>query len=196
MNLLENRKDFHQKGVEMKQQRMMRILGVVAVLGLLVTLQVAPATAEPLSYPNGPWVVPAQEVSLESIRDYEQLVATLENIAQSNKGAVTLAYAPYPAKGSGRLVPYAIIGSGPRKIIVVAQQHGDEFITSNGMISLIRALSSNAQQAKFIRDELTVIIVPRVNIDGFDATPTGEPWRYKLTRFARPRRAPIIRAGG
>ena len=65
-------------------------------------------------------------------------------------------------------------------MIVVAQQHGNEAISSNGMISLIRALSSNAKEAKYIRSELTVYIVPRVNIDGFDATPTGEPWRYNV----------------
>ncbi|MCK7503736.1 MAG: hypothetical protein MZV70_06200 [Desulfobacterales bacterium] len=56
------------------------------------------------------------------------------------------------------------------------------------MISLIRALSSSAKEAKFIRDELTVIVMPRVNIDGFDATPTGEPWRYNVDpeRLHRP----------
>ena len=63
---------------------------------------------------------------MSAIRDYPQLVATLENIVKSSQGASTLAYAPYPAKGSGRLVPYVTIGNGPRKMMVVAQQHGDE----------------------------------------------------------------------
>ena len=152
----------------------------MVVLGLLAILQVAPAAAEPQSWPNGPWVVPQQEESLSAIRDYAQLVATLENIVKSSQGAATLAYAPYPAKGSGRLVPYVTIGNGPRKMIVIAQQHGNEFITSNGMISVIRALSSSAKEARFIREQLTVFIMPRVNIDGFDATPTGVPWRYNV----------------
>jgi predicted deacylase len=165
----------------MKQQRKIRHLAVLIAFGIVVAiLQVAPAAAAPLSWPNGPWVVPQQEESLSAIRDYPQLVATLENIVKSSHGAATLAYAPYPAKGSGRLVPYVTIGDGPRKMIVIAQQHGDEFITSNGTISLIRALSSSAKEAKFIRDELTLYIVPRVNIDGFDATTRGEPWRYNV----------------
>jgi hypothetical protein len=54
---------------------------------------------------------------------------------------------------------------------------------SNGAISLIRDLSSSAQEAKFIQEQLTVIIVPRVNIDGFDATTSGEPWRYNVDPF-------------
>jgi hypothetical protein len=164
----------------MKPERTLRLLAVVAVVGLLAILQVAPAAAAPQSWPNGPWVVPQQEESLAAIRDYPQLVATLDNIVNSSQGAATLAYAPYPAKGSGRLVPYVTIGSGPRKLMVVAQHHGDEWISSNGMIFLILALSSNAKAAIFIRNELTVIVIPRVNIDGFDATPTGVPWRYNV----------------
>jgi len=165
----------------MKQERMMRQLIVLAVFGFLaVILQVAPAAAAPQSYPNGPWVVPQQEESLAAIRDYDQLVATLQNIAQSSHGAVQLEYAPYPATGSGRLVPYVTIGNGPVKMIVIAQQHGNEYMPSNGAIALIRDLSSNSKQARFIRDELTIIIVPRVNIDGFDATTSGEPWRYNV----------------
>jgi hypothetical protein len=165
----------------MKQQRNIRCFAVLTAIGIVAAiLQVATATAAPQNWPNGPWEVPQQNDSLSAIRDYDQLVATLENIAHSSQGATQLDYAPYPAKGSGRLVPYVTIGSGSRKIMVIAQQHGNEWITSNGMISEIRALSSNAKEAKFIRDELTVIIVPRVNIDGFDATPTGEPWRYNV----------------
>src|SRR5512139_2268051 len=167
----------------MEQKRKMRLLAVVAVFGLLAMVQVAPAVAAPQSWPNGPWEVPQQNDSLSAIRDYPQLVATLENIVKSSQGASALDYAPYPAKGSGRLVPYVKIGNGLRKMIVIAQQHGNEWITSNGMVSAIRALSSNAKEARFIRDELTVFIMPRVNIDGFDATPTGEPWRYNVDPF-------------
>jgi len=153
----------------------------VLIAGLLAAiLGSGPAAADPQSWPNGPWIVPQQQASLAALRDYHQMLATLENIEMSSKGVVTLDYAPYPAKGSGRLVPYVTLGSGPRKILIIAQQHGNEFITSNGMVSLIRALSSSAKEAKFIRDELTVIVVPRVNVDGFDATTTGEPWRYNV----------------
>jgi hypothetical protein len=173
----------------MKQKTKMRLLALVAVFGLLAFLQAAPATAAqpeanqtqgPQSWPNGPWVVPEQYSSLSAIRSYDQLVATLQNIADSSQGATQLAYAPFPATGSGRLVPYVKIGHGARALITIAQQHGDEVISSNGMISLARALSSKAKEARFIQDELTVYIMPRVNIDGFDATPTGEPWRYNV----------------
>jgi len=165
----------------MKSRPKLKYLALGAAACLAVPIgQVPPAAGDPLSWPNGPWVVPQQEESLAAIRDYPQLVATLENIVQSSQGAALLQFAPFLAKGSNRPVPYVTIGTGPRKMIVIAQQHGNEFITSNGMVSLIRALSSNAKEAKFIREELTLYIVPRVNIDGFDATPVGEPWRYNV----------------
>jgi hypothetical protein len=66
---------------------------------------------------------------------------------------------------------------------VIAQQHGDEFITSNGMVALIRTLSANSKEAKFVRDQVTLYVVPRVNIDGFDATPSGVPQRYNVDPF-------------
>ena len=164
----------------MNTQKATSIAAVICLSIIALCLAALTASAAPQSWPNGPWIVPEQEESSSAIRTYDQLVATLENIVQSSHDAAALAYALYPAKGSGRLVPYVKIGDGARKMIVVAQQHGDEAISSNGMISLIRALSSSAKEAKYIRSELTVYIVPRVNIDGFDATPTGEPWRYNV----------------
>ena len=68
-------------------------------------------------------------------------------------------------------------------MVIIANQHGDEFTVSNSALEIIRALSSNAKGAKAIRDELTVTVIPRVNVDGFDATPTGRPWRYNVDPF-------------
>jgi hypothetical protein len=167
-----------------------KIAAIICLSMIALFLGSANVNAAPQSWPNGPWITPEQEVKESAIRTYDQLIATLENIVSSSQEAAYLDFAPHPAKGSGREVPYVVIGSGPRKMIVVAQQHGDEAISSNGMISLIRALSSSAKQAKFIRDELTVIIVPRVNIDGFDATPTGQPWRYNVDPNVCPSPAP------
>ncbi len=62
----------------------------------------------------------------------------------------------------------------------IANQHGNEYVVSNSAIEVIRALSANSDAARAIRDELTVTVMPRVNVDGFDGTPTGSPWRYNV----------------
>ena len=50
-------------------------------------------------------------------------------------------------------------------------------------MEIVKALTSNAGAARAIREELTVTVIPRVNIDGFDATPIGEPWRQNVDPF-------------
>ena len=86
----------------------------------------------------------------------------------------TLTYSPFRAKGSGRAIPIVTIGDGARGIMIIANQHGDEYVVSNSAVEIVRALTRNSAWARSVRDELTVTIMPRVNIDGFDANP-GEP---------------------
>ncbi|MEV6108753.1 M14 family zinc carboxypeptidase [Streptomyces sp. NPDC051940] len=163
----------------------MKLLRTAAALGaaaLLTALATAPAPAQdqpPQSRPNGPWVMPTQHESLAAIRDYPQLISTLERLVASGQGA-ELGYSPIRSKGANRGIPIVTIGDGPRGIVIIANQHGDEYVVSNSAVEIIRALTSNAAPARAIRDELTVTIMPRVNVDGFDATPVGEPWRQNV----------------
>jgi predicted deacylase len=105
---------------------------------------------------------------------------TLERAVASSQGAARLTYSPFRAKGSGRPIPIVTIGSGDRGIVIIANQHGNEYVVSNSAVEIVRALTSNAAGARAIREALTVTVIPRVNIDGFDATPTGSPWRYNV----------------
>ena len=157
-----------------------RVKAVLAAAFLVTALQVAPAAGMPQSEPNGPWEIPNQHESLSAIRDYPQLIATLESIVASSNGAATLTYSPFRAKGSGRAIPIVTIGDGPRGIMIIANQHGDEYVVSNSAVEIVRALTRNSAWARSVRDELTVTIMPRVNIDGFDANPSGSPWRTNV----------------
>jgi predicted deacylase len=65
-------------------------------------------------------------------------------------------------------------------MMIIANQHGDEYVVSNSAVEIVRALTSSSQRAKAIRDQLTVTVMPRVNVDGFDGTPTGSPWRQNV----------------
>ena len=90
-------------------------------------------------------------------------------------GAASLRYAPCTSN-TGRRIPYVVIGNGPTAVMIIAQQHGDEMETSDSAINLVRTLVNNSKGSKAIRDALTVIVVPRVNVDGFDGEkPDGTP---------------------
>jgi predicted deacylase len=150
-------------------------------------LVAVPASADPQSTPNGPWPTDEQRISLSALRSYEQLWKTLEQIQAAGRGAMALSAAPRTSN-TGRAIPVATIGDGPRGIMVIAQQHGDEYVVSEGAVELIRELSSNSASARAIREAVTVTVVPRVNVDGFDApvqdafgnTP---PWRQNFDPF-------------
>jgi predicted deacylase len=133
------------------------------------------------SKPNGPWLPDDKQVSLEGLRSYGQLWKTLEQIEHSASGSFQLDSAPR-LSNTGRNIPVVTIGDGPEGILIFAQQHGNEFVVSEAMIELIRDLSDNSAESRAIRDAITLTVVPRVNVDGFDADIVDEngnmpPWR-------------------
>ena len=65
-------------------------------------------------------------------------------------------------------MPYVVIGNGPTAALIIAQQHGDEMETSDSAVNFVRTLANNSKASKAIREALTVVVVPRVNVDGFD----------------------------
>jgi hypothetical protein len=159
------------------------IFHAVAVAAALAT-GLAWAQDGPSTIPNGPY---GDNDSIASLRTYAQMIKALESSAHTSNGAAQLRYAPYKSN-TGRAVPYMVIGNGPTAAMIIAQQHGDEMETSDSAANLVRTLSNNSMASKAIRAALTVIVVPRVNVDGFDGenadgTPITDtlgrttPWR-------------------
>jgi len=118
----------------------------------------------PSTIPNGP---NGENESLASLRSYAQMIGALESAVHTSKGAAMLYYAPWKSN-SGRRVPYIVVGRGKTAALIFAQQHGDEMETSDSAVNLVRTLANNSESSKAIRAALTVVIVPRVNVDGFD----------------------------
>lgn len=157
-----------------------RLGALVAAAALLPVGLTATAAADPQTTPNGPW--PGENPSnLAAIHSYEELWSTLETMENRAQGAFDLSPAPLTSN-TGREIPVVTVGDGPRSVMYIANQHGDEFVVSEAMINLLRRISGNSPTAAAIRDELTVTVVPRVNVDGFDADVTDAegnttPWR-------------------
>ena len=154
-----------------------------AALAAAVLLPVgltAPAVADPQTTPNGPW----GDANLAAIHSYEQLWSTLESVERRAQGSFDLYAAPLQSN-TGRDIPVATIGDGPTSVTFIANQHGNEYVVSESMLAVIRDISGNSPEARAIRDALTVTIVPRVNVDGFDADVqdlSGDttPWRQNF----------------
>jgi len=143
-------------------QRMVLAAAATAVMATSAMAQ----NDQPLTVPNGPY---GDNDSIASLRTYDQLVKSLESSVKTSQGAASLHYANW-LSNSGRKVPYVVIGNGPTAAMIIAQQHGDEMETSDSAANLVRTLSNNSMESRAIRAALKVIVVPRVNVDGFDGT--------------------------
>ncbi|WP_157265547.1 M14 family zinc carboxypeptidase [Azohydromonas aeria] len=159
---------------------------LAAALAAAATL--APAHAQ-TTVPNGPY---GDNDSVASLRTYEQLVAALKSSAHTSRGAMTYGELPWKSN-TGRAIPYVVVGTGPAAALIIAQQHGDEMETSDSAVNLARTLANNSTASKAIRNALRVIIVPRVNVDGFDGRKADgtlitdaqgrvPPWRQNYDR--------------
>ncbi len=160
------------------RRRITAAIGSLAMATAVVAGAQGAAQADPPeTTPGGPW---GDESSLSGVPSYEKMWADLQKL--EDRGAIELEPAPLPSN-LGRDIPVVTIGDGPTSVMIIANQHGNEFMVSRGMMDLIHQVAgNNSPETRSIRDALTVTIVPRVNVDGFDGDVTDErgsttPWR-------------------
>ncbi|AXH95520.1 M14 family zinc carboxypeptidase [Ornithinimicrobium avium] len=161
------------------RRRIPAALGSLALVAAVVAgAHGSAAQADPPeTIPGGPW---GDGNSLSGVASYEEMWSTLQKL--EDRGAIELEPAPLQSN-LGRDIPVVTIGDGPVPVMFIANQHGNEFMVSRSMMDLIRQVAgSNNPQNRAIREALTVTIVPRVNVDGFDGDVTDEwgrttPWR-------------------
>ncbi len=149
-----------------------RSLGVALAASLLFVPSVV--RAEPDRTPNGPYVTPQQTVSIESFMTYDELTKQLERL---DRRSDKLAVESIGVSGEGRDIWIAKVGDPSKPaVMMINQQHGDEPHGAEASLDIIKGLISGKGRA--ILDEVFVLIVPRVNVDGGEVQPeTGVPER-------------------
>lgn len=148
----------------------------IAFISLIVFMGIGinSALTESDITPGGPWITDNQNVSLERLNDYTQLVERLKQIEKTSKGLVELEI--IGDTNEGRNIYMAKIGDpGNDAVMIITQQHGNEVMTTETALKLIQFLSTGSNKAMEIIDYLYVLIVPRVNPDGAEMY-----WRYNV----------------
>ena len=170
---------------------MRRRLAALAMTGLFtVGLAGATVTTASAHVPGGPCLQPDQNVSLSSLPSYDEVVATLGRIERSSGGLITVASAGQ--SGEGRELLYATVGNGPTVFWLQARIHGNELHSTEAVLQILDYLASGAPEARTIRDNLTVVVIPMYNPDGAEANirQSTTPTRIDLNRdwenFAQP----------
>lgn len=147
---------------------------VLASAAALPALVVASGAHASETVPGGPWVQDGEPLRLEGMLDNEQLYARLEGLAARRGGVLDLSVLGRSLEG--RPIYRASVGSGPRSLALVTQQHGDEPVGTEAAVALLDRLSGGSPAAAAAREAVTVHVVPRVNPDGFQRWLTPEPY--------------------
>jgi hypothetical protein len=143
---------------------------LAGLLGLGLAIGLAgPASADPPSHvPGGPCIEDPQQIQLDSLPSYQELVRQLDSIEQSSQGAVEVRSAG--RSGEGRELLYATVGHGPDVFWLQARIHGNELHSTEAVLQILKYLAASGDSvATRIREQLTVIVIPMYNPDGAEA---------------------------
>ncbi|SHE36826.1 protein of unknown function [Modicisalibacter ilicicola DSM 19980] len=105
-----------------------------------------------------------QQLTLDDLRSNEELYADLEALDDEYD---TLDLEVVGESLEGRPLYRAEVGEGDKTLMIVSQQHGDEPLGTEALVTLLDTLSADTEYARALREEVTVVAMPRVNPDGF-----------------------------
>ncbi|WP_336923109.1 M14 family zinc carboxypeptidase [Aquipuribacter sp. SD81] len=148
----------------MISRRQALLVPLAALPAAAVAGAVPAAAAE--TVPGGPWVQENQPVVLAGMTDNSQLVAELQRLAARRPDTVRLTEIGRSLED--RPIYRVSVGSGPRTLMVVTQQHGDEPVGTEAALQLLTHVSGPSREASALREQVTLEVVPRVNPDGFE----------------------------
>ena len=135
--------------------------GVALLLGT-VTMTAAPtAAAIPLESHCG---TEASGSGNNGFVNHAQLTRTLEGIERASGGAVDVNVAGYSHQG--REIYSARVGHGDRVVFVESQIHGNENHGTEALLDLLRRWGGSTPEAVALREEVTIVAIPRLNVDG------------------------------
>ncbi|MGG1660551.1 M14 family zinc carboxypeptidase [Brevibacillus sp. NRS-1366] len=146
----------------------MKIISAFAGATILTAaLLAAPVFADSQNVPGGPST--NGEWSMESIVTYSDMIKILRDIERTSKGKVEVfTLDNYGKSEQERSFYVAKVGSGPQKIWIQARIHGNERLTTEAALQLVKTLGTGKaeKEVRKILEELTLYVIPIYNPDG------------------------------
>ncbi len=118
-----------------------------------------------------------------SFVDHDQLTRTLEQIERTSGGEVDVDVAGY--SNEGREIYQARVGQGETVILVQSQIHGNENHGTEALLNLLKEFGGSTAEAQMIRDNVTIVAIPRLNVDGGerDTRQNHQSWEEVVAAF-------------
>jgi hypothetical protein len=130
------------------------LLGVTALTG-------PAATAIPVESHCG---TEASGSGTNAFVTHEQLTRALERIERTSAGEVDVSVAGH--SNQGREIYQARVGHGDTVVFVQSQIHGNENHGTEALLDLLQQWGGPTAQAQALREAVTVVAIPRLNVDG------------------------------
>lgn len=146
-----------------------KILTGAGILALCASLA-APALAS--NSPNGNLTNANQVYSINGFTDYAEMVNRLQQIEKSSQGRVSLSVVGQ--SNQGRDIYQARVGTGDRVILIESEIHGNEKTGTEALLNILQYVGSSASpEAQKIRDEITLVVLPKMNPDASELDRRG-----------------------
>lgn len=115
--------------------------------------------------------------------NHAQLTSSLEQIEQTSNGKVALDVVG--RSNEGREIYAARVGTGDTVMLVQSQIHGNENHGTEALLNTLQFLGGSTAEAAAVRDELTVVAIPRLNVDGGEHQhrQNDQSWDETVARF-------------
>ncbi|WP_109473045.1 M14 family zinc carboxypeptidase [Ornithinimicrobium cavernae] len=144
--------------MSLSPQKTLAAAGATILAGSL--LLSAPASAIPENSHCGP----IDGNNNDAFVNHAQLTAKLQQIERTTGGTVDVEVAGY--SNQGREIYQARVGHGDTVLLVQSQIHGNENHGTEALLNLLPQWGGNTPEAQALREEVTIVAVPRLNVDG------------------------------
>ena len=135
--------------------------GMALLLGTVAMTAAPPAAAIP---PESHCGTAASGSGNNGFVNHAQLRRTLDSIERTTGGVVDVEVAGY--SNQGREIYTARVGEGDTVVFVESQIHGNENHGTEALLDLLREWGGATPAAAALREEVTIVAIPRLNVDG------------------------------
>ncbi|ARI76013.1 M14 family zinc carboxypeptidase [Halobacillus mangrovi] len=116
--------------------------------------------------PNGPNYGGNETIKNERLHSYEEMVSFLEKADKRSEALELEVYGQSVQDRDLYLAKFGTMNEDNPTILFLTQQHGNETLTTEGALQLIKYLTSNGKNVEEIINNVNVLIAPRLNVDG------------------------------
>jgi predicted deacylase len=162
----------------LKKNSLTKILGTAVLASVLVFPQAGNMEAARTSA--------GETLSTQGFIDYAELKQKLTQIKQSSSGRVSVDVAGYT--NQGREIYTARVGEGDNVLLVQSEIHGNEKTGTVALLNILQNIgSSNSAEARKIREEMTIVAIPMMNVDASELDRRGNDlsWSEVVERYAQ-----------